>query len=101
MALIYALLILSAAIIMTVTVILFFFVKSKENRYEEDIIFIEMAIHNWIINDNNYRILTRMFEDIWRNNCNKQRTIKAYSRFKRKYKEFYPEYHLKELVNQN
>jgi len=101
MTIIYALVLLSAVIILAVTVLLLIFNRNKEIRYEDDIIFVEMAIKSWVVNDNNYRIITHVFENIWRNNCNEQRTAKAYSRFKRKYKEFYPEYHLTELVTQN
>lgn len=100
MTLVIALFALSAVILVIVTITLVFLNSSKEHRYNEDIEFLEMAMKNWIVNDSNFRIITEMFEGVWRNNCNPQRTSKAYARFKRKYKEFSP-YILAELVNQN
>lgn len=94
------LLILSLAFCMGIIALLLFFNASKEQRYNEDIEFIEMCVKNWIINDNNYRIITEMFERIWRNNCHPERTAKVYSRFKRKYKEFSP-YILADSIYQN
>lgn len=97
---IYALLVITIVIMVAIIASLMFLNASKEKRYEEDIQFIEMCIKNWIVNDNNYRIITEMFEALWRNNQNPERTAKAYSRFKRKYKEFTP-YILAESIYQN
>ena len=83
-----------------IALILFFIGASKKERYEDDIVFIEMAVKGWIVNDNNYRILTEMFENVWRNNCDPARTAKVYARFKKKYKEFSP-YILADKVYQN
>lgn len=101
MSLSIAMVLLSAVILVIITIILLLLNASKEERYEQDIIFIEMCIKNWTVTKNNYYVITEMFERIWRNNQNPERTNKAYSRFKNKYQEFYPKYVIKELVNQN
>jgi len=98
---IITLFVLASFVLALVTLYLIWLKKSEKERYNEDMEFLEPCIKNWIVNDNNYRIITELFEDVWRNNKDPLRTSKAYSRFKRKYKEFYPENRLKELINQN
>ena len=101
MKLIIVLGILSVLMLGIITLILFFIGASKKERYEDDIIFIEMAVKGWIVNDNNYRIITEMFKSVWRNNCDTTRTAKVYTRFKKKYKEFSPHHILEEMIHQN
>jgi len=76
--------------------IVFFFTMfllglSKKQRYEQDMIFLESCLHNWIITKRNFDYLMKEFNAVYRNNQDENRTEIAWNLFVEKYKKFFPE----------
>jgi len=73
-----------------VIVVLLLISKSKKQRYLQDIIFLENAVDNFIVNKNNYKTISYLFSDIFRNDQDKGRTYKAWEKFLIKYESYFP-----------
>jgi len=91
----------AAVILVIVTIVLVFIWRSRDKIYEDDMAFIETCIRKWDVDYQSYKTIEGLFDDIWRNNYNPERTSKAYARFVRRYKKFTTHYNAKELINQN
>lgn len=86
------LILLAFVLLCTVAVItiLYLISKSKKQRYLQDIIFLENAVENFIVNKNNYKTISYLFSDIYRNDQDKGRTFKAWEKFLIKYHNYLP-----------
>ncbi len=62
---------------------------SRVNRYHQDMIFLETVIDHWIISQNNYSTIVRLFADIERNDVDPERTNKAWNRFVTRFQDFH------------
>jgi len=79
---------------------------SRMDRYRQDIRFIETVVEHWIISQNNYSTIVRLFADIERNDVDPERTNKAWNRFITRFQDFhtYTPQEVKEeilTINQN
>lgn len=62
---------------------------SRMDRYRQDIIFLETVVEHWIISQNNYSTIVRLFADIERNDVDPERTNKAWNRFVTRFQDFH------------
>lgn len=71
---------------------------SKVQRYREDIIFLETIIDHWIVSENNYKTILKMFDEIHANDMDSDRTRLAWKKFKNRFITFFPEKVTEELL---
>jgi hypothetical protein len=78
------------AIIITffLSLILFLIGASKKSRYMEKIIYLESVVRDWHISEANYIFIRDAFDEIERNNQDRQRTRELYDLFIIKYQKF-------------
>ena len=63
---------------------------SKKIRYEQDMIFLESCLHNWVVSQRNYHYLCNLFNDIHTNNQDEKRTQEQWEYFLDRYKDYLP-----------
>ena len=74
---------------------------SKQKRYEQDMIFLESAIRNWIVTYSNYITLKQLFSDIASNDYDPERTRMLWLQFKVKFEKYTTVQGLKEVIKIN
>jgi len=72
---------------------------SKQKCYEQDMIFLESAVQNWIITHPNYVTLQKLFNDVAYNDCDPERTHRLYTEFKKKFECYTIVQNLQEVAN--
>ena len=70
------------------SLILFLIGASKKNRYFEKIIYLESVVRDWHVSEANYIFIRDAFDEIERNNQDRQRTRELYDQFIIKYQKF-------------
>lgn len=68
--------------------ILFMIGASKKSRYLEKISYLESAVRTWQLTKGNYDFIRDAFDEIERNNQDRQRTRELYDLFIIKYQKF-------------
>ena len=78
------------AIIITffLSLILFLIGASKKSMYMEKIIYLESVVRDWHVSEANYDYIRDAFDEIERNNQDRQRTRELYDLFIIKYQKF-------------
>lgn len=97
MNLIYFLLAMAGIILILLFIALKLLGVSKYIHYKQDMIFLEEALNKWEINQRTYILLQALFDDIYRNDKNHQRTMYDWNLFRDKYASYFPEYEEKNL----
>lgn len=90
MELIGILLILTGVMTVAVITLIAMIGRSQKQRYYQDMIFLEKCLKNWVITKQNYYTLGEMFDNIYRNDYDRERTHRAWKIFMNKYSSFFP-----------